>query len=429
MSRRAALALLVSALLALAAIGGAADFGMTIGASLALIIAIVLYPLLVRLDRDGQLALVQIFAIALVARLVVAVAVELLIYRDRPGLFAPDEVYYDIASRYYADYLAGRVPDPYPGILPGAQVAFTGALYFVFGKYPLMVKSVLCVFGAGTAVLTVLLASAAFPPDVSRRAGWLTALFPSLVLWSGLIVKDMTTLFGAQLALLAFMRMRRAFAVRDLLLLIAGVALTAASRAYEVLFVIVGCLGSVVVAMSGRRPLRTLVLFSGLVALLLIFVRQTNALAPVTAEANETLIERVSILRAGYAAGAGSAIDTSLVDTSTIGGLLLWMPVGLFYFFFAPIPFTGTSIIAAATSPEMLIWYFLIPSLWRGLRTVVVGRMTPMMPMLFYTLASSIGYSIVITNVGTIYRYRAQVLFFPLILIASAQMARRKRTT
>src|SRR5438034_1385369 len=136
MSRRSALALLTATLLALSGIGATVDFGLTIGAALALVLAIAGYPVCASLDRDGRLQLVQIFAIALGVRVLVSAGVDLVIYRDHPGLFAPDEVFYDFAGRYYADYLAGRVPDPYPGIMPGAQVAFTGALYFAFGKFP-----------------------------------------------------------------------------------------------------------------------------------------------------------------------------------------------------------------------------------------------------------------------------------------------------
>jgi hypothetical protein len=40
-------------------------------------------------------------------------------------------------------------------------------------------------------------------------------------------------------------------------------------------------------------------------------------------------------------------------------------------------------------------------------------------------MISSVGWSIAVTNVGTIYRHRAQILFVPLILIASDQVRRR----
>ena len=104
-------------------------------------------------------------------------------------------------------------------------------------------------------------------------------------------------------------------------------------------------------------------------------------------------------MREGYAVGTGSAVNVNLVDTSTAAGLLMWVPVGLFYFYLAPIPFTGGSMASLATSPEMLVIYFLVPSIVRGLRTSLRDRFRTTMPLLVFVLASSVGWSMVVTMV------------------------------
>jgi hypothetical protein len=70
-----------------------------------------------------------------------------------------------------------------------------------------------------------------------------------------------------------------------------------------------------------------------------------------------------------------------------------------------------------------------MPSLWRGLRRAVNDNLAATAPLLLYLLVSSIGWSMLVTNVGTLYRYRTQVLFVPLLLIAYDQMLRAHRRT
>jgi hypothetical protein len=109
--------------------------------------------------------------------------------------------------------------------------------------------------------------------------------------------------------------------------------------------------------------------------------------------------------------------------------LLKWIPVGVVFFFLAPLPFTSTSMLSLATSPEMIVWYALLPSAFRGLWAMLRGKRKEFWPVLLYVIAATVGWATAITNVGTMYRHRSQVLFFPLMLIAADQIRRREERT
>jgi hypothetical protein len=414
----------------LAASLGLAVFGLIVGEGLtigivALLPLVLLSVALVRhfeRKNDGT-SLLSIFLIALTVRWVVAAIVHFAIYPSRPGLFAPDENYYDWAGMYVADYLHGRVPDPSPDIYTPGVVWIGAACYYVFDHAPMLPKLVNCLGGAWTAVLTALIAARIYPSAVARRAGILAAVFPSLVLWSVLNIKDCSTLLGAEIALLVFLHMRERFRIWLAALFVLSLLYISTNRAYEILF-IAGSVGASFFFTSMKHLLRNLLLFSAMAILLLAVARKTDA-DTIPGSENQTTFERVSAARSSYVMDTGSAINVDLVDTSTPAGLALWLPIGLAAFYLAPVPFTGTSVISIATSPEMLLWYFLLPSLFRGLREALRNRIRAIAPVMLYVLISSIGWSLVVTNVGTLYRYRSQVMFVPLILIAADQVRRR----
>ncbi len=408
-----------------------AIFGLIVGDGLAAAVVVSLPLILLSIlairvleGANNGSNLLTIFLLALTLRWLVSVVVYYTVYSTRPGLLAPDEYYYDWAGMYVADYLHGRVPDPAGEVYTPGIVWLSAAFYYVLGHVPMVPKFINCLGGAWAAVLTALIAMRIYPVVVARRAGMLAAVFPSLVMWSSLNIKDCSTLLGAEIALLAFLHLRERFRLWLVGLFILSLLYIATNRAYEILF-IGASVGASFFFTKLRHLLRNLVVFTLLVMALLVIVRQTDA-DSVPGSSDETTFERVNAARSAYVMDTGSAMNVDLVDASTPSGLAMWLPIGLAAFYFAPIPFTGTSAISLATSPEMLLWYFLLPSLFRGLREAVRSRLRAIAPVMLYVIVSSLGWALVVTNIGTLFRFRAQIMFFPLILIAADQVRRRR---
>jgi hypothetical protein len=408
------------------AVGVFAGDGMAMGVLVGTPLALASVELCRYLDRDEKLGLVTTFAIALVLRWAVAALIQILVYHDHPGLFAPDETAYEPRGHYLSEYLAGHVP-PSPDN-EATLTWFIGWTYYIFGYGPLIPKFIHGVLGAWTAAFTTLIGARLFSADVGRRAGILAAIFPSLVLWASIDVKDIWTLVGSQLALYCFILLRERLRIWLLPLLGLGFVAVVANRPYQI--VMLGtAMGLSTILVSPRKIVRNLLIGAVIGAMLYGVARSSNVDALSYNEEDQSKMSQVTAIRGGYNDEAGSAVDTTLVDTSTPLGLALWVPIGLVYFFLAPIPFTGKSIISLATSPEMILWYLLMPALIRGFLAMLrEKRLVTCLPTLLYLGAASAAWGIVVTNVGSLYRYRAQVLFFMLILIAQDQVRRRQAT-
>src|SRR5581483_11351516 len=189
-----------------------------------------------RLDRPG-LSLMAIFLVALALRWGVCAGINYLVYETRPGLFAPDEIRYDYSGWMYCLYLEGKIPHPWDGGAVTGVIRLTGVSYYLLGHNVMVPKMIIGVLGAWSAALTALMAARLFPAAVARRAGWLAAVFPSLVLWSSVLMKDTTSLVGAQLALLGFLMISERFSLPALVLLFLGVGVISYERPYEIIFV------------------------------------------------------------------------------------------------------------------------------------------------------------------------------------------------
>jgi hypothetical protein len=409
-----AAALWILAILVVVVVGEASGDSVMLGVLTLVALAAVSLPALIAMDARIGASLPAIFLTALSVRWLVALFVHYGVYPKHPGLFAPDELYYEWSSWFSALYWHGQGPNPDPEGVNGGIRWLGGWIYFVFGRVPILLKLSMGLLGAWSAVLSALIASRIYPV-ITRRVGYLCAVFPSLVLWSSLFIKDAATLFGAELSLCAFVFMRERFRPWLLIAFAAGMIIIAPNRSYEMAFVAAGVVSSFVLSPDRRRFVRNIVLFV-LFSTVVLFIMSKLFVNPIETEGS--YLEKMASVRAGYASGTGSAINHEIVDVRTTSGLLMWIPIGLWYFFFAPVPFTGGSIIALATSPEMIAWYCLVPAMYRGFKLTIRQRGRVFMPLLVYMLCSSLGWSMLITNVGTIYRYRSQVQFVILIVIA-----------
>lgn len=108
------------------------------------------------------------------------------------GLWAPDAITYDHMGRELASSWQGG-PDPTREIGDGKEgfPAILGGLYFLFGSHP---SSGLALNWAAHALLVVTVAATAQRLDLpTRRSAWIAALFPPVLLWGGLLLREALT--------------------------------------------------------------------------------------------------------------------------------------------------------------------------------------------------------------------------------------------
>ena len=83
----------------------------------------------------------------------------------------------------------------YPGQNPHFLSWLIGFLYLLFGQSKLMAQSISLLFGLGTVFLGWNLAKIIWDNRVAKKVAWILALFPSLVLYSVLFLREIYIIF------------------------------------------------------------------------------------------------------------------------------------------------------------------------------------------------------------------------------------------
>ncbi|HSR42549.1 MAG TPA: glycosyltransferase family 39 protein, partial [Longimicrobiales bacterium] len=393
------------------------------------LLALLTWTFLVReRRRDLRRWLGGLVLAALALRVGVLVAVHFVVGAP---FFAPDAASYAYQGGVIADFWAGAGPPP--DFELGSQVVYPylNAVFAYLLGDPTFGAVVLNLFaGIWTALLVFAVGRELADDRVAKVAATLTAVFPSLVLWSVLNVRDALTMFGVVLLVYFGLRVYRRQRPLDLVAIGFGVLFLAGLRDYMGFLVLAGL---VLGAAAAVRPGRVGTTLAGGTILVLVLVFGMEQLGLFQRVVVENPLEAMGELRRGltrdFGGGeAGSAFAPG-VEVDSVGDVLRFLPVGLAFFLFAPFPWAVSGVLQTITLPEVLIWYALTPftvlgfvrATDRGRRTILVAA-----AVLLLVVAS---YALVEGNFGTAYRHRAQVmpLFFLFTAVGIVEMWERWR--
>jgi 4-amino-4-deoxy-L-arabinose transferase-like glycosyltransferase len=307
-----------------------------------------------------------------------------------------------------------------------------GALFYLTdsaGRLPAAALN--CFFGAMTVVFVYRTAISLFSRWTAVRAGWLACFFPSLIIWSSQTLKEPVVIFLESVALYACVRLKGAgFSIRYILLCGTAILLLPPFRFYAAYIAGAAALMALAIPQLSKRKssLHSALAVTALVAPLVV---SSGILAR-----SEAQVERFSRLkdienfRINVATGTGSGVEGKY-DLNTPSGLALGTVIGAAHLLLAPFPWQleRGSWRMALSAPELLLWWWLIfvgliPGFWYVCRT----RLSEIQPMLFFILGLGLLYSMMFGNVGLIFRQRAQLLPWLLIIavVGLEQRAIRK---
>ena len=94
-----------------------------------------------------------------------------------------------------------HILDAYPGPSPRFISWLLSIPYYLFGRSILMAQSISMLFGIGSVFLGWMLAKKIWDDRIAKKVAWTIALFPSLVLYSVLILREVYMVFFLLLAL------------------------------------------------------------------------------------------------------------------------------------------------------------------------------------------------------------------------------------
>lgn len=373
-------------------------------------------------ETHDRTLLLRVVAAAVLLRLGLA----FLFHTQLPqGFFAPDENTYANVGWRLVLHDQGLTPLPWQ-VEDAWEVGYfywNAFLFRIFGHATLAPKIANCFIGGWTVLVAYRLAGELAGRGAARRTAVLVALFPSLVLWSTLNIRDTSVVLVLTLLLLVTLRLRLRPSPRRVVALVAALALLSVLRDYMALMAIFAIGGSFLITTRRRFPVN-LLLSVGLIGLA-IFSYDRLGLGAAWAETST--FEWLSTQRQNLATG-GSAFRPE-TDISTPLQSLQYLPIGLVFFVLAPFPWQIGSLLSLMTLPEMVVWYALLGFVVFGAWHLVRRHFNRSEPVLILALLTTVIYALVEGNAGTAYRHRAQIVVVFLIFAAVGldEFRRRRR--
>ncbi len=364
----------------------------------------------------------NLLLVSLLVRLMAASAFELF-----PSLrvFHEDAAGNEFVGQLIASMWKGDIP-PFPYERPNPGFIYLGAaLYFVFGRYPVVLPYFNCIVGTMLAFFIYRLAVRFFHPAVGRFSALLVGLMPSMILWSAVALKDAVVTLALIIALTSCVSLKERLSVQAVL----GILVPLVS-VYTIRFYMVYFMGfAIVVSLLLDRGLR---FFTGVYKQIFVMVSAIAlfALLGMSDRAESDLsyfsFEYASGYRHGMAATANSGFDAD-VDVSTPGKALAYLPIGVAHLLWAPFPWQLTSLRPLLAAPETILWWFMLPATIRGIAFAIRRRFSATSSLLIFSFTLTCAYSLIHGNVGSAFRQRAQILVFLFIFSAAGIHLKRLR--
>jgi len=367
---------------------------------------------LLRTKAEDRTFLIRLFVSAFVTRALVAIFLHFaatgeLRYIQTMDADSYAEMGWSIAqwwrdSNFELNGLFNVPPQLYDG-LPGYY--YLNALVFsVLGYVPLSMTIINCLLGALTGIYIYRISKYLFGRAAAVISSMLVAFFPSLILWSAMNLKEALVSLLICLFMWHTLQLYQQFNWRSALMLLLSLLVLSPVRMLLPFLLGLVFASSLFTTKLKRKQVVIILALAALIAILLYYRGDiAYGLAYVTDFG-------VWVRKHNTSALGRTALPP--IEES-VQGVLSFLPRGLMYFFLAPLPWERVgSLTQLLTIPEMLLWYSLVPFTLYGVFHAIRAQWRKVYPLLAYVTVSILVYSVVIGNLGTMYRLRASVWVF-----------------
>jgi len=372
---------------------------------------------------DETRVLSQLYTWAFIVRAVAGLlAYVLTLYTDVPLL--EDALFYEEKGYAVArEWIAGRSVDldtESQGVRTAwLFVVVIAAFYFLTDGIRIL-PVLFVVYSAVTAVVPVYVYGIArelgAPGPVARRAGWLVALSPVFVFWSGSLYKEGLTLLFLSLGAYHILRLQsqwHTWSASIAVMCILGlwgvryylaILLTAAAMAGLTWTREPNAKGSV----GLPKVIRQAAIAIGFIVLI-VGLGFTEGTERVLVENDYGLLVDLDTRRHWSAREAGSGyLREERIDTPDAAAR--YFPLGLFYFLTVPFPWQVGALRQNLIIPEHVFWLMLYPLMVVGMARARRSNRAGTFFVLLLSVGMCVIYALLAANVGTAYRMRSQVL-------------------
>jgi hypothetical protein len=273
--------------------------------------------------------------------------------------------------------------------------------------------------GSLTAVVIYRISRSLFGESTARKAGWLTCFYPAVIIWSAQTVKEPVVILLESVALYGAVCLRqRGLSGRHTVLTVAAVVLLIPFRFYAAFIGMVTAAVALTLPrlqQSRRAGARPGIWLAALPCLALAYWMLQKDV-----QAERYNIEYIENVRNYAARTQGSGVEVGFSLDNPFG-MAASTVIGAVHLLFAPFPWqlAGGSLRMFLVGPEVLLWYWLfLAAIAPGMRYVFQRRLDDLLPVFLFLIPLAFLYCLLFSNVGLVYRQRAQLM--PWLLVFAA---------
>jgi 4-amino-4-deoxy-L-arabinose transferase-like glycosyltransferase len=365
----------------------------------------------------------KVFLAAVLLRIVLAIAIYVMGWED---IFGPDAQTFDLAGQRLVGYWTGELTIDSYGvekasslIQPGWGMNYlVGIVYFMSGPNPLAIQFLSCTLGAATVPCVYYCANKIFYNlRVAKYAALAVAFFPAMILWSSQMLKDGLIVFFLALTMACVIRLHKKLDSLSVVILMFSLFSLFSLRFYIFYMAAAAVVGSFIIG-AGKTS-ESIGKRLAILLLLGVAVGYSGVGGGNSSETLETYasLERLQQYREWQVKSANSGFAED-IDTTTVEGTATLLPIGIVFILFAPFPWQMTNFRQLMTGPEMLVWWFSIPFLIKGIWYTIKNRLRESIAILTFSAMLTTAYALFQGNIGTAYRQRTQIQVFLFIFVA-----------
>jgi len=341
------------------------------------------------------------------------------------GYLGPDSLGYhagavDIVQHWRLDY-------PLPDLPSGKEGFFyaLAGLYWLVGTEPTAGLVMNATLAAAMVPLMADLTNRLAGPRAAHKIPPLLVLLPGLMLWPSQLLREAGMLFLLVLVANLGVRLSERVTVPSLLGLVVSIAVMLTFRGYIAVVVA----GTVLcgVALSKRHLLAGVGTAISAVLIGSILVLSFGLGYAGYQTAVNANLQQANIVRQGLSVSVASGYASD-VDVSNSGAAITYLPRGLTSFMLGPFPWQIRGVRQLPALPDVIVWWYLLPMLWRGCQVARREGERRAYVLLLPALGVASVLGLILANYGILVRERTQVvvLLLPLIAWGLADRARER---
>jgi hypothetical protein len=293
-------------------------------------------------------------------------------------------------------------------------------LYYFSGWQPWLAGLIMALLGGLAAVGVYLIGARHFDEQIGWRAGWFTALLPTLILWTSLILKEAPSIFALVVVLGSVLSLRERISMGPVISLLAALFVLDIMRSYIAVIVAMTAVTALLLTPARRSPLSPLTRIVLCALLGLVLSVRGYGFMGLDFQGFKGGVQSLNQQRIAYTGSGSRTAYLKGVTYSNGTEAATFLPLGIAYFLLSPFPWQIGSKVSVLALLEMPVWYLLFTYSLIGIVGLVRDRERREIGL---TLGLFLGaliclYGLVSGNVGTAMRHRAQVM--PIFMLAAA---------